>query len=141
MTKAFIDLNLDGRLKVITPYIPDFVDDLKNAIPNQYREWVKVAKAWLIDAHYLSDVEVICRKHFDEVKVDLKGFQTVSSIATDDLYGKLYLTSNAPMWLITKVWKLLAREYHPDVSGDNGEKMREINEIYQKIKEERDNVS
>jgi hypothetical protein len=94
MTKAFIDINLDGRLKVLTPYTPDFVSDLKNAIPSQYREWVKFAKAWLIDAHYLPDVEALCRKYFDEVKVDTNGFKTVSSAATDDLYGRLYLTPN-----------------------------------------------
>jgi len=43
MSKAFIDTNVDGRLKVSTPYTPEFVADLKATIPYSGQEWVKVS--------------------------------------------------------------------------------------------------
>ena len=138
VTKAFIDLNIDGRIKVTTPYTPDFVDDLKNAVPSSYREWVKHLRAWLVDKHYLSDVEAICKQHFDEVHVDTtQSYPTFTSNETEECYACLFLHPSAPTWLVEKVWKLLAMEYHPDRNKDGAKKMVEVNEAYQKIKEER----
>ena len=137
-TKAFIDINIDGRLKVTTPYAPDFVDDLKNAIPSQYREWVRSIKAWIVDLHYLPDLETICKQHFDEVHIDTaQSFPTFTSNEIEECYACLFLHPSAPLWLVTKVWKLLAMEYHPDKNEGGAEKMVRVNEAYQKIKEER----
>jgi hypothetical protein len=137
-TKAFIDINIDGRLKVTTPYNSDFVDDLKNEIPSQYREWVQIIKAWLVDPHYQPDLEALCKKHFDEVLIDTttQNFGIFTSNEVEEVYAILYLIPNAPMWLVSKVWKLLALEYHPDRNSGGVEKMKKVNQAYQRIKEE-----
>ena len=52
----------------------------------------------------------------------------------ENWYNTLYLTSDAQMSLVEKVWNALMLMYHPDKGGD-AEKATAINAAYQKIKE------
>lgn len=131
-TKAYIDLNVDGRLKVSTPYNPDFVAELKASIPYSGREWVKILKAWLVEPQYLKEIEQLCQKHFSELHSSVNTPVVFGGL--EGVYGVLFLAPNAPFWLVTKVWKMLAQEFHPDRNPESAETMREINKAYQEIK-------
>ena len=52
----------------------------------------------------------------------------------ENSYSVLYLTPEAPLELVEKVWKALMLLYHPDKGGDTA-KAAAINAAYQKIKE------
>ena len=52
----------------------------------------------------------------------------------ENLYNVLYLTPEAPIELVEKVWKMLMLLHHPDKGGDTA-KATAINAAYQKIKE------
>jgi hypothetical protein len=132
MTKAFIDTNVDGRLKVSTPYLPEFVADLKATIPYSGREWVKILKAWLVEPNYKKEIVELCQKHFTEVHVNID--EGSKSTDVEEVYAQLFLTPNAPFWLVTRVWKFLAIEFHPDKNKDGAETMKVINQAYQEIK-------
>jgi len=54
----------------------------------------------------------------------------------DNLYNILYLTPEAPIELVEKVWKMLMILHHPDKGGDTA-RAAAINAAYQKIKENR----
>jgi len=49
-------------------------------------------------------------------------------------YEVLGLANDAPMEEVTKAYRTLAKKYHPDVNPGHEDKMREINEAYDRIK-------
>ena len=51
-------------------------------------------------------------------------------------YEVLFVTSNAPMSVIQASYKVLAKTYHPDVSGDS-KKMVELNQAMDEIRKKR----
>lgn len=51
-------------------------------------------------------------------------------------FRTLFLTPDAPDFIIDAVWKALARKHHPDTGGD-AEAFRRYNEAYKKIKRKR----
>ncbi|MGN1087295.1 MAG: J domain-containing protein [Porcipelethomonas sp.] len=45
-------------------------------------------------------------------------------------YDLLQVSSNASIEIIKASYKAMAKKYHPDICGDNGEMMMKINEAY-----------
>ena len=124
-------------------------------VPNIYE---KNLKGWCFESEWWDIVEW-CGKAFDgttkteeasyQEKTSYQSTQQKSSAnsfedfadldnpirkETEKLYNVLYLTSEAPMELVDKVWKMLMLLYHPDKGGDTT-KAAAINAAYQKIKE------
>lgn len=129
---AYIDYMLDGRLKLTTPYNLDFVIELKNEIPPGDREWVPSIKAWVVSKTQLDIVETLCKRYYAKVVVNIQSSGSFTSQETP--FSILYLTPEAPSWLVKRVWKLLAQEYHPDRNKDGLERMKMVNEAYDEIK-------
>ncbi len=46
-------------------------------------------------------------------------------------YDLLQVNSNASIEIIKASYKTMAKKYHPDICGDNGEMMSKINEAYE----------
>ena len=55
-----------------------------------------------------------------------------------DAYATLFLTKNAPSFMIEAAWKALAREHHPD-RGGNPDAFKSAQAAYEEIKRARDN--
>lgn len=53
---------------------------------------------------------------------------------TDKTYETLGVTPNAPQEVVQAAWKALSRKHHPDITKDNGEKQRQLNDAYDEIK-------
>lgn len=51
-------------------------------------------------------------------------------------YAVLFVTPNAPMSVVQASYKVLAKTYHPDVSGDST-KMVELNQAMDEIRKDR----
>jgi hypothetical protein len=47
-------------------------------------------------------------------------------------FGVLYLTPDAPEFIVKAVWRALARKLHPDVGGDP-EVFKELNNVYEEV--------
>lgn len=52
-------------------------------------------------------------------------------------YEVLFLTPEAPDFIVDKVFRELAKRFHPDRPDGNSEKFKEVNDAYQSIKKER----
>jgi len=57
-------VNAGSAVKVKTPYNPDFIGELKGAIPHGSRKWDVIEKVWIVDIGFKSQVREIVAKHF-----------------------------------------------------------------------------
>ena len=64
-----------------------------------------------------------------------KELKTRNKPTLEDAYRTLHLLPTAPGYLVSAVWKSLARVAHPD-RGGNSEKFRKYSEAYNLIKKE-----
>ena len=55
---------VEGQLKVKTPYNPDFVTDLKNTIPVYGRKWDPIERVWVVNVGFKAKVSDVVAKHF-----------------------------------------------------------------------------
>lgn len=75
---------------------------------------------WLVHAKYVDNIKQL-------------GVEEKSSA-----YATLFLTKNAPSFMIEAAWKALAREYHPD-RGGNPDAFKNAQAAYEEIKSARNN--
>jgi hypothetical protein len=128
-----------------------------SSLPQKTRTWNKKDRCWVIVPEVLSKVVAYSRHLFTridcsalpeeyqrEVHQALSG--TTKSKRTKynksytlnkSPYKRLYLTPDAPKFIVKAVYKALAFEYHPD-RGGNTEQFQELMEAYAKILKEKD---
>jgi len=120
---------------LITPYNKEFLEYFKGIVSWKRRKWDGERKLWTFAPEYLLQVFYYAKNHFDDVigdaYVNSVIEQKMSEVADGDSYGVMYLKSNAPDWLVEKVYKILLTddrsEYrHPDKGGDP-QKIIELN--------------
>lgn len=117
-----------------TPYIKDFVTELKDEIPKDYRYWDSSEKAWVVSYAYEKVLLALCQKHFDKViQYGRKGYSVPKQ--SSPKYKTLFLLPNAPKEVVMAAYRALSFKYHPDVNKDPDatEKMKEINIARDKI--------
>lgn len=66
MKQAIITQQND-RVAFQTPYNPEFLTDLKNAIPHTDREWDRANKVWLVTEVEAEKAIEVTRRHFEVV--------------------------------------------------------------------------
>lgn len=94
---------------------------LKLSVPTTHRRYESApVPRWLVHSKYLDAIQ-----------------QLVPTIA--DPYATLFLTKNAPRFMIVAAWKALAREYHPDRGGDP-EAFHKVKAAYEELMDVRDTV-
>jgi hypothetical protein len=49
-----------------------------------------------------------------------------------EAYRELYLTPDAPTFVVKAVWRVLAKKFHPDQGGDE-EKFKQLKEAYEQV--------
>jgi len=121
----FID-DLTGRIALRTPYDTDFLDEFRGVVPRDNRTWDKPAKLWYVDIHFLDQLVALCERYF-EVEVPP---QMVEGSGNGDCY-EMFL-KHVSKDCISKIWRIVARELHPDMGGDK-EKFVEAKQGYEEI--------
>jgi hypothetical protein len=125
---------------LITPYNVEFLQYFKGVVSSKRRKWDPEKKLWTFAPEYLIQVYYYCRQCYDDVIGDpqvMGKIQTKLEIK-ESPYAIMYLTNEAPDWLVEKVFKLLVAdersEYrHPDKGGD-AEKTATLTMAMDKIK-------
>lgn len=64
-------------------------------------------------------------------------FQSYFSTQATDYYTRLGVTQKADRQQIKSAFYKLAKQYHPDVAKDSGEKFKQINEAFEVLSDER----
>lgn len=130
--KSVASLRLtENKLFIIleAPYNAEFTDTLKKSLPTKKRTWDGNDKAWYVVADQLDKLTHILDQYYDEtILLDFPA-QDVKS----DAWSKLYLIEGAPIELIQAAYRVLAKKFHPDVMGGDGEKMKSVNVAYKEL--------
>lgn len=130
-TKAAINRSkMTGWVDVVTPYLPDFVDELKSSIQPSHRQWDPAHKVWHVNELFLNELIPMLKRYFDEVTTDLLDSEETSDNAFKAIFDIL---KKMPNGNIDKIYQQLAFALHPDRGGSN-EQMRLLNEAYEKVK-------
>lgn len=108
--------------KVTRPHA-QVVKALKTVVPPLYRYFKDTS--WYVHKDYLDGIVQLAEKH---QKVDRV------NISLEQAYSVLYLTTQAPMTIVSTVWKALAKEHHPDRGGDP-EEFKKITQAYELIQD------
>ena len=113
------------------------------------RCWSKELRCWVVLPDVLVEIAIVAASHFDDVRyfslpnrlqnlvqaaLSSNNFTPKSEMNTDSNLHSLYLTEDAPKFLVKAVYKALAKRYHPDnqKTGDEDE-FKRVSEIYESL--------
>lgn len=117
-----------GGFWLETPYVPDFVDDLKSSLPKFSRKWDPDLKMWWVATEFVDRARAVLRRHYE-----LDGTTTMVTRNSDDsAWEILWLRPGAPFEVLRAAYRALAQLHHPDVGGDT-RKMQKINSAYERL--------
>lgn len=150
-----------SRIRVITPYVPDFVSDLKTEIPYYARSFEPEGKCWLIDAEREEEILDVTSRYFDPLFVVTEAealrreraakASTPPPSSSPSGHGsaeclrivrgvwqeeaELHLLPGAPLSLVEAAWRAMAKLFHPDLVGPGGHtRMVAINRAYETLR-------
>lgn len=110
----------DGRCCLHSPYDPEFVAGLKQAIPAFYRTWVKERRCWLIADPYIRHLLI----YLDRTGVEIEDDREPATIAHRELpspvrqaFDVLYCAYTAPLTVVEGAYRALVKVHHPDKGG------------------------
>lgn len=111
----------------------ELIESLKSNINHRKRKWDPTGKRWLFHDDALEDVMIVLASHridFD-MKEEHRHRQTSERPSTalmtrQQAAAELYLLPDAPPDVVTAVFRVLAKQYHPDTGG-NTEQMQRLN--------------
>jgi hypothetical protein len=111
-------------MEVVTPYDPDYIEDLKSEIGSENREWDPDIKCWRIRITELKTVKRLLtqngmpftEENISPMKTGGNVFKQVLEVIPDDY--------------VTKVYFALAQAVHPDHGGTENQ-MKELNAAYE----------
>lgn len=121
----------DWRLTFSSPKPNNFmaiIDDLKALIPSYDREYVPAIRSWLFSDAYFHSVVALLSRYGIETNI-VKHTDLVRS----DALAEMFLTPNAPDFVIVAVFKALAKRYHPDAGGST-EQMQKLNRLMEVVR-------
>lgn len=156
--RAFL-LREGDRVRVITPYVPEFVADLKEEIPYHAKSWDRDSRNWLVDGEYEETALDVASRYFETTVVvpeaealrRERAARASASTASappprpahsgQQCLGEvrrlwreeaaLFLLPDAPLTALQAVYRALAKLYHPDLAGGAGhDTMVRINAAY-----------
>lgn len=128
VAKVWLDEN-KGIICARFPYKEKVIGEIRAKIPKGKKSWNPDDKIWEFSVETIDVVVEILTENFDKV-IDLtKEVPELPYIqnGTDPLLSLLDKED------IQKIYKMLAKKYHPDIGGD-ADKMARINRIFTKMK-------
>jgi hypothetical protein len=138
--RAFL-LREGDRTRVVTPYVPEFVEDLKAEIPYYAKQFDRESKHWVVDGEYEDTALEIASRYFEAIVVVPEAealrreqaarmsarpspqqaphgsdvcVRVVRTVWQEE--AELYLLPGAPYAVIQAAYRALAKTLHPDVS-------------------------
>src|SRR5262245_40962199 len=132
---AVLLVGADDRLALKSPFNPELVAALKDAIPYSYREWDAASKVRRIDPDW-ADVVLQALGAIGVNVVDKRPPVTPPTAVAPALHEacrRLCIVPEAPVEVAEAAYKALARLHHPDVGGST-EMMQELNDAIQTFK-------
>ncbi len=128
-SKAAINKSkMPGWVDVVTPYLAEFVEDLKTVIQPSHRTWDKDNRVWHVNELFLEELVGLLQMHFDEVTTDLV---EAAEPAASNMFKPVFAELKGDN--LDKVYRALAQALHPD-HGGNQEQMKLLNAAYQEAK-------
>ena len=147
--------SLERKFYLLTS-VPSAVSSwLKSLVPDIYRYYDADHYGWCVHENYLMDaIQVaytntgvldytalsdqwqvsIAREKVNWTYAPSKKAKAVATASLNSYYSVLYLTPNAPEYMVDAAWKALAKEHHPDRGGDP-EVFKQIQAAYMKLKD------
>jgi hypothetical protein len=118
-----------GVLCARFPYKQSAIDEFRAKIPKGKKAWNAEDKLWEFSVETIDLVVDILTRNFDDV-IDLTQATSPSSVVVsgDPLLSLLDKDD------IQAIYRLLAKKYHPDKQGGDGDKMARINRIFTQLK-------
>lgn len=118
-----------GGVILKTPYLQEFVSDLKREIPQRHRSWDPEAKVWQVDSFYADIAADIFFHHFpDGEEINLTG-RPSERVPPPSWCLVLGVLPTAPKEVVTAAYKALSKLHHPDTGNGKSDpkKMAQIN--------------
>ena len=116
----------DGWLKVVAPWNPKFLDEIKSSIQPGHRQWNPEEKFWLINEIYLEDLSTMLNRYYNVVETDL-----INSEPQENVFNEIL--NLCPSENIDKLYYALTKVFHPD-TGDDNSLITKLNQAYQEKK-------
>ena len=125
----------------------DLKNFLSSSLPQGSRTWNKNSKCWVILPFVLGKVIAYSRHLFSQIdssSIPIRYQRTIQKalqgIIEDEKdiksnsspYSTLYLTTEAPDFIVKAVYKALVFKYHPDKGGDS-EQFQRVKDAYDLI--------
>jgi hypothetical protein len=124
-------------IRCYTPFVEEFVEELKRTFKFPDRRWDAEDKVWVIALRHERTIIALCRKYFSDVQIHRpkRAPSRPASTAVQTPYDVLYIKPTAPVEVVAAAYRALARKYHPDLSGrpDAHERMLELNTAYERL--------
>lgn len=125
---------------LITPYNDEFLNYFRGVVSSSRRKWNPDKKLWTFAPEYLIQVYYYAKDIFQDVIGDayVKEELRLRLETKTNPYAVMYLTKQAPDWLVEKVFRLLMGDErsefrHPDKGGEQA-KAAELNTAMDKIR-------
>jgi len=117
-----------GGIMLKTPFVADFIDELKYTVPAKYRIWEPQKKVWLIDSYYVDEVRELVDEYFPDAEtIDLARAAIARRTPGAPQWARtLFVQPNAPKAVIEAAYKALSKQYHPDLGGSE-QLMKQLN--------------
>lgn len=142
--RAFL-LREGDRTRVVTPYVPEFVNDLKAEIPYYAKEFDRDSKHWIVDGEYEETALEVASRYFETTVVvseaEALRRERAARASTspppprpahnaqqclDEVRrlwreeAALHLLPDAPWDVVQAAYRALAKIHHPDLVGAAG---------------------
>ena len=114
-------------VELVTPYDPDYLEDMKSSILPHNRKWVPDTKSWRIRVNKVDVLRQVLRRHGFYVDEESINLQPTGSQGGGNLFEQVL--TMIPDEYVNKVYYALAQAVHPD-HGGTSEQMKQLNMAY-----------
>ena len=122
-----------GGAIICTPYLQDFLDELKKKIPAAYRHWDRENRQWYIEPGYAEKAANLFWTFFP----DGDSFDLARKHREPPEWAKvLFVQEDAPLEVIEAAYRTLSKIHHPDRGGSEAQ-MKLLNEAIQGARDEK----
>lgn len=134
-TKAqILESTTKGWYDISTPYVAEFVVNLKVIINPSMRRWNPLTKLWSVHEAALPDLIDLLKVYFDEVVTNIGQKKKPELSSGVDMFDQLFKElRKMPNSNIDKIYAQISMAVHPDKGGSEI-LMKQLNQAYQTAK-------
>lgn len=158
VARAFL-LREGDSIRVMTPFLEEFKEDLKAEIPYSGKRWDADGRGWIVSVEYEDTLRDIVERYFeatflvteaDALRRERAAGATIRQAPPQPPHdtaecgrrvrsqwphdSTMFLQPGAPQDLVIAAYRVLSKIFHPDVSGrDSTAEMAKINMAYTEL--------